>query len=172
LIATGHGGDSEPDITANIWDATSGESLLLLRGHIPYGNALATWDPNRYEALGSPSIGGDVTDVSFSPDGLKVVTTGSDGTIRIWQPTSGDLLLVIRASEAEVTSARFSPDGKLVVGTSVDTTARLWDVDSGRLVAVLQGHRGFVNDAVFSPDGSLLLTASHDGTVRVWQLPG
>ena len=54
------------DGTARIWDAASGRSLNVLRGH--RGRVLAA---------------------AFSPDGERVVTGGEDRSARIWDVASG-----------------------------------------------------------------------------------
>ena len=69
---------------------------------------------------------GDVLSCRFSPDGHLAATGGSDGTTRIWDPDSGDLLAV-SSTGAEVTAVGFSPDGaQLVVGG--DRGAALWEL--------------------------------------------
>ena len=35
----------------------------------------------------------DVNDVAFSSDGSMLATTGDDGAVRVWDPTTGEQLL-------------------------------------------------------------------------------
>src|SRR5204862_6173055 len=35
---------------------------------------------------------GDVTDVAFSADGSRLASTGEDGTLKVWDPSTGRLL--------------------------------------------------------------------------------
>ena len=51
--------------------------------------------------------------VAFAPDGRFLVTTGADGTVRLWETASGSHRLRLDLGEAgSVWSACFSPDGK------------------------------------------------------------
>jgi len=133
------------DNTARLWDAKTGASLAVLKGHT-----------------------GSVYSAAFSPDGARVVTASSDNTARLWDAKSGASLAVLEGHTGLVYSAAFSPDGARVVTASDDNTARLWDAKSGASLAVLQGHTGSVSSAAFSPDGARVVTASDDNSARLW----
>ena len=96
------------------------------------------------------------------------MTTGADGTARVWaQSGRGQLLHELRGQGA-LTAGAVSPDGRLLVTTSADTTARVWALPSGNLISDLIGHNNRVNGVAFSKDGSAFVTWSADGTARVW----
>ena len=69
---------------------------------------------------------GEVRSVSFSPDGSRLASASTDGTIRIWDVAKGDTLLVLRDHREAVYAVTFSPDGAFLVSGSADRTARLW----------------------------------------------
>src|SRR5262249_53143979 len=52
---------------------------------------------------------GAVVDVSFSPNGERVLTASLDGTARLWDSRRGAELLRLTGHEREVTSASWSP---------------------------------------------------------------
>ena len=118
--------------------------------------------------------------VAFSPDGRllasastaeRLLASGSpDGTIRLWDVASGQLVRTLEGHTGWwVTSVAFSPDGRLLASGSWNSTIiRLWDVASGQLVRTLEGHTDEVTSVAFSPDGRLLASGSGDGTVRLW----
>jgi hypothetical protein len=72
--------------------------------------------------------GGWVTSARFSPDGGRVVTASWDGTVRLWDATSGKEIGEPMKHGDRVSSAQFSADGERVVSASWDGTVRLWDV--------------------------------------------
>ncbi len=90
-----------------ILDVDSGARLGTLTGH-----SSATWDL----AL-RPG----------HPDHLA--TTSADGTVRLWQLSTGRLLLLLgEVGEWETTSADFGPDGRRLLITSADGSARSIDL--------------------------------------------
>jgi WD40 repeat protein/serine/threonine protein kinase len=104
----------------------------------------------------------------FSPDGKRIVTASNDGTARVWDAQSGQLLTEPLKHTSIVCTAQFSPDGKRIVTASNDGTARLWDACTGRELTEPLTHLNGVKSAQFSPDGLLVVTASGDNTARVW----
>jgi energy-coupling factor transporter ATP-binding protein EcfA2 len=111
---------------------------------------------------------GTVWAAAFSPDGRQVVSAGEDGTVRVWDLTSGAAPRVLTGHQGPVSSAAFSPDGRQVISAGRDGTMRVWDLTSDVDPLVLHGHKGPVLSAVFNADGRLVVSAGEDGTVRVW----
>jgi WD40 repeat protein len=109
-----------------------------------------------------------VVSATYSPDGMRVVTSSYDNTARVWDAESGRALATLAGHKGYVYVATFSPDGKRVVTACQDKTARVWDAETGRALATLVGHLSNVYTAMFSPDGKRVVTASYDGTARVW----
>jgi WD40 repeat protein len=104
------------------------------------------------------------------------VLTGSyDGTAKVWDATTGSVLLNLQGHGSAVSSASFNRDGTRIVTSSFDGTARVWDARTGAEllnlnVLTLYGHKGQVNSGSFSPDEaeSRVVTSGYDGTARVW----
>jgi WD40 repeat protein len=109
-----------------------------------------------------------VSGASFSPDGMRVVTTSDDDTARVWDSASGRELAVLRGHENDVWGALFGPEGKRVVTISKDRTARVWDAASGQEITVLRGHQADLLSATFTGNGTRVLTVSADGKARLW----
>jgi len=77
---------------------------------------------------------GSVTSAAFSPDGTRLATAGTDGTVRLWDPRTGEQQLVLRGHADRVGSVAFSPDGTQLVSMSADGTARVWSLDLDELI--------------------------------------
>src|SRR5689334_22972171 len=71
-----------------------------------------------------------VYSVSFSPDGLTIVSGSDDNTVRIWDVASGTEIKQLTGHTSFVTSVSFSPDGSTIASGSWDNTVRIWDVAS------------------------------------------
>jgi DNA-binding SARP family transcriptional activator/WD40 repeat protein len=112
--------------------------------------------------------------MSYSPDGKRLAEGSQDGTVRIFEPTSGRLLRSIHIG-GQAPIVQYSPDGSvLAVGGS--RGVRIVDASTGatRLVAHIRpyGACGAYCDALqlaFSPDGSVLYIADGTNVVR-WNL--
>jgi WD40 repeat protein len=107
-----------------------------------------------------------VYQLTFSPDGTRILTASWDKTAKLWEVSSGKLLLSL-VHQGAVNAAKFSPDGTRILTASADKTAKLWDAASGKLM-VSFSHQDGVTDAAFSPDGAQVLTASLDKTSKLW----
>lgn len=105
--------------------------------------------------------------MSFSPDGSRIATAYSDGTVSIWDGRDGRALSSLDGHKAPVNSVAFSPDSSYLVTTSDDGTARLW-TSNGQTIAILKGHASTVTNAVFDPSGQIIATISTDATARLW----
>ncbi|MGH8902876.1 MAG: AAA family ATPase [Egibacteraceae bacterium] len=175
------------DGTARVWEADSGEKLLVLRGHedvvqrvawSPDGECLATtsndrtarvWDAVRGDELLVLRGHDDwVWGVVWSPDGKHLATTSEDHTVRVWDAACGAELFAVHGHEDAVWGVVWSPDGQRLATASRDGTARVWDAAYGRELLVLRGHHDWVQGVAWSPDGQRLATVSHDRTARVW----
>jgi len=81
---------------------------------------------------------GQINSAMYSLGGERIVTAGTDGTARIWNPNDGKPVAVLLGHDGSVNSAEFSPDGKYVVTTSDDETAHVQIVDLDELKRLIR----------------------------------
>ena len=82
-----------------------------------------------------------VQSVRFSPDGRWIVSGSWDGTVRIWDVSTGRQMgESMRGHTNWVKSVAFSPDGRWIVSGSADKTVRIWE--NKPLMIELEKRRG------------------------------
>ncbi len=91
------------DLSAKLWDLTSGKEALSLHGHEWYLNSVA-----------------------FGPKGQRLITGSDDRTGKIWDLETRRVLFTLRGHEDWVRHVAFSPDGRWVATASSDHTVKVW----------------------------------------------
>jgi WD40 repeat protein len=101
-------------------------------------------------------------------DGGRIVTAGADGTARLWDGTSGQLVRTYRGGSRFLGDAIIAFDG-VVIGGDGDGVLRFWDMASGAKLWTLQAHKSAVI-AVHVEDDDLV-TRGFTGEISRWRLP-
>lgn len=91
-----------------------------------------------------------VLSAAYAPDGAHLALGLSDGTILLWNVSTGEETLRIDGHNRAVRSVAYSPDGGHVVSGSNDRTVRLWNAATGAEVRRFDGHGGHVNSVALS----------------------
>lgn len=113
---------------------------------------------------------GPVYDAVFSPDGKKAISTGADGSLRLWDIRTGKELRRLDGHVGRVWSVVFSPDGRRVVSGGFDGSVRVWDLASGREIKRLPGHQDYVRGVAISNDGKTVVSVGDDRLGRVFHV--
>jgi len=115
-----------------------------------------------------------VIGIRFVPDGLRLLSVGTDRRIRLWDVSSvrntmvnfGRIELTGRTTIRMATTPIDSGLEVVFVPSSTDIVA--FDVEEGQRVGVLRGHYKRVNCAVYCAPLRMLLSGSNDRAVVVW----
>lgn len=139
--------------------AFSPDSRLIVTPTVP-SEGLQIWDATTGKEVGNKLNGheGDVTSISFSPDGTLLATSSIDKTIRIWNIADGEKIHVLVGHSSGVTKVSFSPDGKRLFSTSIDGTAMIWDIKSGKVLKTIKySVTPYGTSVLFSPCGNYVI---------------
>ena len=105
-------------------------------------------------------------EIEFDSRGDVMATIAYDGNIRLWDPDTGILNMIIKSNAYSIA---FSPDGLLTSGTR-DGLIYIWDPKSGQQLEAIQVG-GRILDIGYSPDGNhLMIMKSTETQIRVGTL--
>jgi len=182
---------------ARFWNVSTGEAIsgktfaelessrpdfgLLLSGQpravTLRGGEARIWNLSEKSESGKLASHQAVPAVAISEDGSTVATGSLDGSIKLWDASTGKSLGRINAAHPRgVRSVAFLPGSKdRLVSAGDDRLAKLWDmadVINGKAEAkqTLKGHTGGLTRAIPSSNGQRLLTTADDQTCRIWDL--
>jgi WD40 repeat protein len=122
------GGDHRLKYAIRIWDVNTRTIVTVLEGHKRA-----------------------ITQVAFSPDGKRLVSSSADQTLGVWDIAAGKQVLTFHEGEA-VLGVAFSPDGLRMASGSEDRTVKLWS-PSGDTPRTLGQSISQIHNVDFSPDG-------------------
>ncbi len=93
-----------------VWDATSGDHVLVYRGQPVVGDDL----------FGDP--GGFPTHVAWSLDGKRIASVGDN--LKVWDATNGETISTYSGTAGPLA---WSPDSKHLAFAADDHTVQVWD---------------------------------------------
>jgi WD40 repeat protein len=98
---------------------------------------------------------------TFSHDGSRIVTTDSNGAVRLRSTRQPDAEpTTFRGDSGEAEEGRLSPDGKRLLSYGRNQDLLLWDVVSNQVLVNFAGERIPAGGVAFMPDGLRFVVAS------------
>jgi WD40 repeat protein len=101
--------------TIHLWELASGTERLSIVG----------------PEVGFPSR---FVQLAFSPDGSTLATAREDGTLQLWDLSTGQELVRHAGAQGDVRCLAVAPDGKALAAGYADSTILLWGLSAARRV--------------------------------------
>lgn len=108
-----------------------------------------------------------VTGLAFA-SGTLLYSTGYDGKVRRWNPTTEAFLSEFMAHGDGINGFALHPDNAQLATAGVDRSVRLWNPSTGALQSSLAGHTDIVTGVGFVSNG-YVISSDANGVLRLWQ---
>ena len=148
--------------------------LATGEGDDSYDNYLQLWETPTLKPEGLPRVGRSgyaIFSVAFDEEGRHIATSSYDGSIRVWDATSGDSV-VINGDENPVFSVAFAHKHPWLVSGGADGAVRVWNTDTRAPIGMpLKGGDSWVYSVAFSTDDSHIVSGNKTGDVQLWRAP-
>ena len=115
-------------------------------------------------ALPAFSIAAGTASSSIAVGEGKIVSGSLDGTIKIWDLQTGQLLQTLEGHPHAVPSVAVR-GGKIVSGAN--SIIKIWDLQTGQLLQTLEGHIHRVTSLAMG-EGKIVVAGTLNNTIKVW----
>lgn len=176
------------DGTAVAWDLASGKArsscrvsgrfvpaiALGLTGAALVGDDagnLLTWEVGG-AFKDHPVIGYEsgVRDLDVSSEGSAALSALEDGSIRLWNPKSGEEVLGFRCHAAPVDHVAFLTGASHAVSAACGGVVEVWDLQAGRRLVGGCGHDGQITGLAVCSSRGRAVSVGDDRAIRIWEL--
>lgn len=112
------------------------------------------------------------TAARYFPNGVQILTSGTDRSISYWEVYDGSLVREKEGSKVgPINCLAINSTGDYFVSSGTDCVVKLWNYELGEVIAQGYGHAGIVTACKYSPDSKFLITGGQDGAVFIWRVP-
>jgi WD40 repeat protein len=178
---------SNSDNTVKLWDITTNKEISSFKGYdsdkngnkgisfSPEGRLLAYASgqtitlvdvERRAEIKKLVGHNGKVNGISFSPDGKMLASASFDGTVKLWNHTTGEVIDTLDEHRIGVFAVSFSPDGKMLASGAEHGGIKLWNLANLKSKPYDLSASGRVTNLSFSPNGQLFASGFNNDIQR------
>jgi WD40 repeat protein len=128
--------------------------------------------------------------VSLSPDGTKLMSGNTDGTLTLWDVETGCIQYTFNGCTTSlydhftgnvnddfdghtnpVSCLAWSANGKLLISGSQDCTLRLWDIEKHITLKIFRGQKSSITSIAWSKDERQLISSGvYENTLYLWNM--
>jgi hypothetical protein len=110
-------------------------------------------------------------DVGFSAKNqlLAAGFGNNEGTVYLWNYSTGNLISILRGHNAKISGIAFSSDATYMATASYDGTVRLWHLeDLNSLPIVFDDHETWITSLAFTADNKHIISGDKNGNIKMY----
>ena len=177
------------DHNIKLWDVETGELLKTFSEHVtqtkdviftPDGRSAVSAESNYivyWRNVVEGQIGrhpfyghtGSINSIDINQEMSKIVSGSQDGTIKIWDLESGQMLQSLNAHTDGINDVEFNKTGNNIVSCGSDSSIKLWDADSYQLIKTIKTNFS-VNAVSFHYSGNYLAACGNNTSVFIYSV--
>jgi WD40 repeat protein len=110
-----------------------------------------------------------ITSLILSPDNQTLAGGYADGTLCLWNLSSGSFFVVLKGDGDPVKSLAIDGVGNTILVLFEHSFPIIWDIKAARRSLTLSGHCGNITCCSTTPDGRFLALGTVDNVLRLWR---
>ena len=133
-------------------------------------SGIFVYDGRNYDDLGMVDSDEPVCSLAFSKDGSLLIAGSVDGTVKVWDFDSRELLHALSGHSDYVWNVAIAPDESFFATGSSDGRIMLWSMSDFTLLDTLNPGDGQIRSVLFTPDGKTMITGAENGNIEFWNV--
>lgn len=106
---------------------------------------------------------------TFRQDGRLLVAGDEQGNVKLFDPSSKNVLRLFRGHKAPVHRTFFTPDLLHVTSFSDDKTVKLWDIATEKALHTYEEHNDYIRAGAVNPvSADVLASGGYDGLIKLY----
>src|SRR5262249_46271660 len=147
------------DTTVQVWNAATGEQMLIYNKHRARLGGIA-WSPDNTR----------IASAARKDIGQAIGAQGRNGAVHVWDTATGEQLINYQGHSLRAFAVAWSPDGSRIASADGDAngSVHIWNAANGQTLASHQAP--LVRALAWSPNGTRLALEVDTEQVQVWRV--
>jgi WD40 repeat protein len=128
-----------------------------------FEDSLQIWDTRSTSKL--LTVSGSFNGAMWSPNGSRIITSSSDGTVKVWDAQSGKEISS-SIKHVDLRTMAYSPDGRQIATGGRNEWVAAWNAENGSKLWEKKVY-GTVNSVTYTPDGKRIIAITGNDSVII-----